>query len=145
MIDISARAALVVEDDPVIRRSLGELLEDERFEVTTAPTLEHARDVLFRSEHRVGVVLLDLALPDGDGEALLVELERLGPRAPAVVLTSAHAFRAVPLAITNGIPQVSKPYDLTVVAATVTVAYENAIRPRAVHKQSTARMRRIVG
>lgn len=134
------RTALILEDDKSLASTLTSLLEDERFDVTTSATLERARYILFQSTHPIGVVLLDLALLDGDSEPLLEELHRAGPRAPAVVITSAFANRAVPLAMAYGVPHVVKPFDVNVVAATVAVAYDHALRPRRA-RESTLRMR----
>ena len=136
------RTALIVEDDAVLTSTLVGLLEDEGFEVTTASTLERARYILFESKHPMGVVLLDLALADGDAEPLLEELHRVGPRAPAVVITSAFAQRAVPLAMTYGVPHVVKPFDVNVVAATVAVAFDHVLRPRRA-RESSLRMRAV--
>lgn len=137
-IDASVRTALVVEDDRLIREAFAELLEDEGFEVMTASTLERARYILFQSTHPVGVLILDLVLPDGDGEQLLNELDRMGIRAPACVLLSADAARARPLALAHGLPLIEKPFDADVAAPTVAVAFENMIRPRALPRRDVS-------
>ena len=122
------RTALIVEDDEVMCRALAELLEDEGFEVMTSTTLERARYVLFRSSHPVGVLLLDLSLPDGDGETLLGELSAAN-HAPPTVLISAFRNRVDDAAETFGLPRAPKPLDLSLVATSVTVAFDNDIRP----------------
>ena len=71
---VRPRTALVVEDDEAIRKTLAGLLEDDDFEVMTAATLVRARYILLESRHQVGVMVLDLGMPDGDGEALLVAM-----------------------------------------------------------------------
>jgi two-component system OmpR family response regulator len=138
-IDPAVRTALVVEDDNVIRKAFAELLEDEGFEVMTASTLERARYILFESTHPVGVLVLDLVLPDGDGAGLLDELDHMGIRAPACVVLSAAVARAKPLALSHGIPLLTKPFDVEVAVPTVVVAFENMIRPRSVPSPPTQR------
>jgi DNA-binding response OmpR family regulator len=137
------RSVLVVEDDEGIRDSVRRLLEDEGFAVTTANTLAGARDLLFGSTLPIGVVVLDLGLPDGDGELLLRSLDRLGSATPAVVVTSGSAGRAVPLGREFAVPVITKPFDVSVLAATVSVAFAHALRPhRREHPSGTMRLGR---
>jgi DNA-binding response OmpR family regulator len=124
------RTALVVEDDPALCRALANLLEDEGFQVTTATDLRRAREVLFDSGNPIGVLVLDLGLPDGDGENVLSELTA-NSNAPPTVVISALAARADQAAETYGLPRVAKPLDLDMLTATVSVAFDNDIRPRA--------------
>jgi DNA-binding NtrC family response regulator len=140
-LDPSARVALIVEDDDGLRRTVVGLLQDEGFEIETANTLSRARYILFESRHPVGVVVLDLQLADGDGAPLLRELEAEGTASPAVVITSAFANRAVPLAEEYAVAHVVKPFDVAVLAATVTVAFEQCMRPRSSSTQPTRRGR----
>jgi DNA-binding response OmpR family regulator len=124
-----ARSALVVEDDAATRTSIAELLEDEGFDVMTASTLERARYILFESTHPVGVMVLDLGMPDGDGERLIEELCLQDNKSAPVVLLSASGERAAQLGTRYGLPTIAKPFDLAVVAATVTMAFDNDVRP----------------
>ena len=127
--DPRVRSVLIVEDDPTISTALVGLLEDENFEVMTASDLRRARYVLFESRHPVGVLVLDLALPDGNGEDLLAEMSQRAV-APPTVLVSAIAERAERAAVAFGLPHAPKPFDLTLVAASVVVAFDNDLRPR---------------
>lgn len=126
---VRARTALVIEDDATIRESLANLLEDEEFEVMTASTLQRARYILFESSHPVGVVVLDLGMPDGDGAALAEELCERDQQSVPVVLLSADGIRAEKLAVSLGIPSIAKPYDADRTAAAITMAFENDVRP----------------
>lgn len=123
------RTVLIVEDDRVFRDALVGLLEDEQFEVMTSDSLQRARYILFQSRHPVGVVLLDLALPDGSAESLLDELAR-HPHSPPIVVISAVAARAEPAANAYGVPVVMKPAEASMIVASVLAAFEHNLRPR---------------
>ena len=126
---IRHRTALIVEDDESIRDTLTGLLEDEGFEVMTASTLGRAHYVLFESRHPVGVVVLDLGMPDGDGETLVEALYARDAKSIPVVVLSAMTERASKLAARFSLQFLSKPFDVAMVAAMVLVAFENDVRP----------------
>ena len=73
---------LLVEDDRQLRTMLRDALVVEGFEVFTAVSLSEGLAMLAGLSERAGpsagidIVLLDLGLPDGDGEALLAALRK---------------------------------------------------------------------
>jgi DNA-binding NarL/FixJ family response regulator/signal transduction histidine kinase/PAS domain-containing protein len=82
---------LLVEDHAAVREAIAGMFERESdlSVVGQAESLTEARELL----HGVDVALLDLALPDGDGIALIPELRAASPRAQVLVL-SANLDRA---------------------------------------------------
>ncbi len=77
---------LIVEDEPDMRNSLVQSLEEEKYLIETAADYDTALE-------KVGVydydcILLDISLPDGNGLDLLRELKRLG-KAEGVIIVSA--------------------------------------------------------
>ena len=82
------RLALIVEDEPAIRRFLRATLVANGYEVLEAGTA-HAGLTLARGESP-DVVVLDLGLPDGDGLDLLKAL-RLTHAMPVLVLSARDA------------------------------------------------------
>jgi two-component system, OmpR family, KDP operon response regulator KdpE len=87
-----SRCILLLEDDRVLRASLRETLKVEGYAVKTAASLADARAQLRQNTQgeTVDLVLLDLGLPDGDGQALLTELRRQG-NTPVIVISAREA------------------------------------------------------
>jgi two-component system nitrogen regulation response regulator NtrX len=78
---------LIVDDEEGIRESLGDILEDEGYEVITAGT---GKDALNMIDHESpDIVFLDIWLPDRDGIEILEELHSSGKGLP-VVMISGH-------------------------------------------------------
>jgi len=61
----AAAVAIVVEDEPQIRRFVRTALESENWRVVEAATLKEG--LFGDGNRRPDLVVLDLALPDGDG------------------------------------------------------------------------------
>lgn len=87
-----SRHILLVEDDRVLRSALREALSIEGYAVRTAASLADARAQLqhLPPGEAIDLVLLDLGLPDGDGQALLAELRRGSPT-PVIVISAREA------------------------------------------------------
>jgi len=82
-----AATILVVDDEPQILQAISGLLQDEDFEVLTAPEGEAALGVV--REEMPDLVLLDIALPGRDGLEILKDLKDQHPTLP-VIMISAH-------------------------------------------------------
>jgi CheY-like chemotaxis protein len=83
---------LIVEDDPDIRESLGELLAAEGFEVSLADNGRSALDLLSSCEKLPQVILLDLMMPVMSGEqfrAAQLADERISA-IPIVIMSAAR-------------------------------------------------------
>jgi two-component system, OmpR family, KDP operon response regulator KdpE len=82
---------LLVEDDKELRATLRAALEVEGYRLHAAASLADARALLANACERGGVdlVLLDLGLPDGDGEAFLATL-RQHRGTPVIVISARH-------------------------------------------------------
>ncbi|MBD3236665.1 MAG: response regulator [Candidatus Eisenbacteria bacterium] len=102
---------LVIDDEPLVRRSTARLLEDHGYEVVTATC---AQEGLARFEStQPEVVILDVRLPDGSGLELLPRLQEIDPAAKIVVITAfgktSEAVRAMKLGAADFL---KKPYDI---------------------------------
>jgi DNA-binding response OmpR family regulator len=81
----SARV-LVVEDDPNLRLTLVDNLEEEGYAVQAASTLAEARTQWKATPF--DVVVLDIMLPDGDGYSLCREMRQAGTSSRVLMLTA---------------------------------------------------------
>jgi len=78
-------SAIVVEDEPQIRRFVRLALEDEGWKVYEAPTLRAG--LVEAGTRKPDLVVLDLGLPDGDGNAFIREV-RTWSQVPIIVLSA---------------------------------------------------------
>jgi two-component system, NtrC family, nitrogen regulation response regulator NtrX len=77
---------LLVDDEPQILQALSGLLQDEDFEVLTAPDGEAALRKV--REELPDLVLLDIALPGKDGLEILKDLKDQHPTLPVIMLSA---------------------------------------------------------
>ncbi len=77
---------LLVEDDVVTQTALRGILRLRGYDVTVASTLAQAQEIL-ETPDPVDAVILDLMLPDGDGESLVGMLRGTRGEVPVIVTT----------------------------------------------------------
>lgn len=80
---------LLIEDDDVVRDGLVELLVQAGYQIATASTGHDAMGLLRAPLSPIGVVILDVRLPDIDGVGLGTRLRQLYPEIPIVVCSGA--------------------------------------------------------
>ena len=92
----------LIEDNPVdalwLKRELGALPEE--FSISEAQSLAEARETL--STELYDVILLDLGLPDSNGMETFLEVQRVAPEIPVVVLTGMDDHQLAVEAVANG-------------------------------------------
>ncbi len=77
---------LVVDDEPQILQAVSGILQDEGFEVITAPDGETALNLA--AAEPPDLVLLDITLPGLDGLEVLSELKRQQPALPVIMISA---------------------------------------------------------
>ncbi|AMP15962.1 KDP operon transcriptional regulatory protein KdpE [Collimonas pratensis] len=77
--------ALLVEDEPQIRRFVRAALEDEGWQIFEAQTLQ--RGLIDCGTRKPNLVILDLGLPDGDGVDFILDVRKWS-RVPIIVLSA---------------------------------------------------------
>jgi DNA-binding NtrC family response regulator len=97
---------LIVEDEAVIRRALGRLLEHEGYRVAEADSLSQAQ--VQCQQTCFDLVISDLRLPDGEGIAMVDHC----PETPVLIMTSYASVRSAVEAMKHGAADyIAKPFD----------------------------------
>ncbi|HOX90632.1 MAG TPA: response regulator [Burkholderiaceae bacterium] len=126
--------ALLVEDDRDLRSTLHEALSIEGYAVTACASLADARAVVAHASAHGGldIVLLDLGLPDGEGEALLVELRRTQGTPVIVVSARPNDAHKIRLLDAGADDYLVKPFAIAELLARMRVA----LRHRGTHTRA---------
>jgi CheY-like chemotaxis protein len=81
--------ALVIDDDQGVREAAGRLLEHFGFRVISAVNGRHGVEVFQQHEAEVAIVLLDMTMPEMNGEETFREIRRIRADVP-VILSSGY-------------------------------------------------------
>jgi two-component system, NtrC family, response regulator AtoC len=84
---MSLERILVVDDERLVRRSLEDILRSRKLQASMAPTLAAAEALI--AKETFDLVMLDVRLPDGDGQRFLEQVMAL-PSHPLVVMMTGH-------------------------------------------------------
>ncbi|WP_136418549.1 response regulator transcription factor [Herbaspirillum sp. ST 5-3] len=102
---------LLVEDDPLIARTLSMSLRYEGFELSVAPTVRDAERSL--AGGRFDLVMLDVGLPDGNGIDLCRQLRAQDESIPILMLSARTDESTAAAGIEGGADDyVRKPYGV---------------------------------
>jgi len=128
---------LIIDDEPAIGWTLGELLTDEGHSVEVAASVEQG---LESCGHRPPeAMLLDVRLPGRDGIAAIPEFRALAPEAAVVVMTAFGDLDTAVRAVNAGAcDYLVKPFDLESVSRVVAHALADRRRPREDHPGTAA-------
>lgn len=104
-----SRSVLVVEDDRDLLEYLREILSTQRYSVHTASNGVKARKLFFQVNP--DIVLLDLNLPDIDGQSLLTEFKSGRNTSQIIILTADNDPMSVAKNLKNGADDyIAKPF-----------------------------------
>jgi DNA-binding NtrC family response regulator len=84
---MSLERILLVDDEPLVRRSLEDILRARKLQSSSAATLAAAEALVAKETY--DLILLDVRLPDGDGQRFLEQVMAL-PSHPLVVMMTGH-------------------------------------------------------
>ncbi len=101
---------LIVDDEPLIRKSLYEILRIEGYRVHMAETGENALDIL-KKEH-IDIVVTDFQLPRMNGIKLLEEIKRLSQKTEVILITGYGTIESAVAAMKKGaFDYITKPIN----------------------------------
>ncbi len=129
---------LIVDDEAIVRDSLGKWFSEEGYEVGLA---QSASDALTRlAEHRWDLALVDIKMPGTDGIELQRRLREIDPELTVIIMTGYASVETAVQALKNGAyDYVTKPFDPDDIANVV----RNALSHRRA-QQENVRLRETV-
>jgi DNA-binding NtrC family response regulator len=103
--------ALVVDDEPEVRRVISRVLEDSGWRVSEAESAKRARELLETQSWTL--IFLDKCLPDGDGITILQTVTKKATATSVVMITGQGSYNEAILAMTSGaLNYLSKPFTI---------------------------------
>jgi len=84
---MSKGTVLVVDDEPTVRQFVEAVLQREGYAVLEAGDGREALDVFRIRQEEIGLVLLDLGMPEMGGYEALAEIQVLDPDSQVAVIT----------------------------------------------------------
>lgn len=108
----TAGVVLVIDDEDPVREAVTEILEMEGIQVLAAASGQDGLALYQQRRSEIGLVILDLSLPDMRGEAIFARLREINP-AVCVVFSSGYSASEITLAAGDGPAAfLQKPYSL---------------------------------
>jgi len=83
---MALKPILIVDDEPIVRESLRDWLQDAGYRVMTAESGEQALDMITKQDFCV--LILDIRLPGRTGIAVLKEVKDKKPDMKAIIITA---------------------------------------------------------
>ncbi len=81
-----ANNILIVDDEPIVRESIRDWLNDAGYQVATAESGEEALEMIKRQDFEV--IVLDVRLPGKTGITVLKEVKALKPEIKSIIITA---------------------------------------------------------
>lgn len=117
----STKLTLIVDDEPDIRELLELTLGRMDIETRAAANVSEAKQLL--KQHKFGMCLTDMKLPDGDGIELVEHIQKHYADTPVAVITAHGSMQLAIKALKNGaFDFVSKPVDIQILRNLVNTA-----------------------
>jgi nitrogen regulation protein NR(I) len=114
---------LIIDDDDQLRRSFEKLLTEEDYAVQTAPSGEAG--VKLVAQRSPDLVILDMRLPGMNGLQTFLQIQRIEPKLPVIIMT---AFGTTETAIEatkmGAYDYILKPFDIPDMLAVIQKAIE---------------------
>jgi DNA-binding NtrC family response regulator len=80
------KPVLIVDDEPIVRESIGDWLKDAGYHVYTAESGEEALSLVEKQDF--SVIIIDVRLPGKTGIKVLTEIKQQKPQIKSIVITA---------------------------------------------------------
>jgi two-component system response regulator HydG len=134
---------LIVDDEPIVRDSLGKWFREEGYEIGTA---ESASEALTRmAEQSWDLALVDIKMPGTDGIELQRRMHEISPELTVIIMTGYASVETAVVALKNGAyDYITKPFDPDDVANLVrnALAHRSAVRENVRLRETVAEVAR---
>lgn len=119
---------LIVEDDDDLREVLALGVADEGYQVIQATSGNKALALINEDDaKKIGIILSDVRMPDGDGPSLLKSLRAKDPKSPEFIFLTGYADIGNDAAVKLGARRLfNKPFHLSEVISELdaVISYE---------------------
>ncbi|MCK4603528.1 MAG: PAS domain S-box protein [Deltaproteobacteria bacterium] len=114
----SPHKILICDDEERIRKSLGGLLEDQDYDVTTVPSSSECLEMV--AAHDFDLVILDIVMPDMDGIEVLDRIKKMGKDTEVIMITGyADKEKAITTFRLHAYDFIEKPFETKAILNTV--------------------------
>jgi len=117
------RRILIIDDEPLIRKSLKVALEEEGYDIYTAET--GMKGIAVTSTDNIDLVLLDIKLPDIQGLDVLTRLKSIDSDLVVIMMTGYGTIESAVSAIKSGaFDYITKPFKTKDITTLIKLALE---------------------
>jgi DNA-binding NtrC family response regulator len=114
---------LIVDDEPIIRKALREILEYEKYEIEEAQNVKTALEMMEKQEYKL--ILSDIKMPEMSGIEFLEELKKRNNIIPVIMITGHGDIDTAVESLKKGaFDFIQKPLDLNRLLISVRHALE---------------------
>jgi two-component system cell cycle sensor histidine kinase/response regulator CckA len=111
---------LVVDDEELVRKTLGEMLRSFGYQVNCVANGREALDYLAEHQREVDLVLLDMIMPDMDGRSCYKAIREQGCDVHVVIITGHSPDQLTQKLLDQGvIGIIQKPFDMNRLSQTI--------------------------
>ncbi len=133
-------SVLVIDDEPAIRALVQLGLEEHGLSVMTAENGRHGVEVYRAHQHRIGVVLLDVKMPDLDGPKTLPLLQQISPQVCCCFVTGdTGVYDEEELLALGAVKVLRKPFSLGLLAELMRQMLSNVAQGEAPERREAVR------
>lgn len=112
--DKTKKQIFLIEDEPLVRKTIENCLESYNCEITTASSVKEANEKFSDRENQFDTILSDIVLPDGNGVDLVKNFHSIAPKSKIILMSGYTDERIrIDLIKKNKFAFLSKPIKLS--------------------------------